>query len=619
MSFRLFSQTVCDTVHLQTIDICASPSEFKRTTFQAGKKNQNLDTGLIKVLNVQSIGDLLNYQSAVFIKNYTPGSISSASARGGSAQQTVVMWNGININHPMLGQLDFSQINSSVADNIQIEYGASSSLWGSGAVNGIIHLNNSFKQQNSANVVYRYGSFNTHQSSGKFYFNALKLKSYLNAYWNQSDNDYKINDTLKLKNASFLTRGINGGLLYQLSHNQHLQIHSWYHIGERNIPNNYFMSKYASHQLDESFRNVANYLLQNEKWKLEIKGAYLFDRINYTDSTSKIFSNSKVHTFQTEEIFYKNINTSTQFVLGHQWIFNYAITSNYNGDKQLIRNSIFSGFSSQLKKLKWNVLLRKEWANIQSNIPITGNIGAEWITHSYITLKAQASYFYRLPTLNDLYWRNSGDVHLKPESGYQYEGGFVAKFPIKDIRSEFGIEWTMFNKITNNWIIWLPGGNGQPIPANIAQVWSRGTETDNYWLIHLNSGKIKWSVHTAYILSTIEKSTIPNDASIGKQLIYTPRYNINSTLQYVMRHFSAFYQFQYVGYRFVTSDNLQWLDPYSVSNLMLSYTFDFKRLQLSLSTGVNNLFNKRYMIIAQRPMPGRNYFIQLQWQLKSKN
>ncbi len=611
------AQNIQDTIHLESIPVFATSTDVKDQTFQSGKKADSIDSLILKTLCVNSLGDVLNYQSSVFVKNYAPGSISSMSARGGNAQQTMVLWNGINIAHPMLGQSDVSQWNAGLFDAVQIEYGASSSLWGSGAINGAVQLNNTFDKQNHIQLSYRYGNFSTHQGLVKTYFNVSKIKTYVNSYWNQSDNNYIINDTLHLKNASYTNKGISGGIQLHINKHQKIQAHSWYHNGFRNLPNHYFNNLYAAQQYDETFRNVIDYLYSKNNWKVGIKLAYLFDKINYTDSVTRIFSRSSIHSFHTEEIIHKELKSHLQMMIGHQLIYNYAITNNYAKNQELVRHAVFMGISKRYKHINLNAIVRKEWTNIRTAIPFTGNIGAEYRLNSMLALKAQSSFFYRLPTLNDLYWKNSGDVHLAPEKGYHYEGGIVLKLVLTKLHSEIVSELTAFNKITNDWIIWLPGGSGQPVPANIAQVWSRGTETNSYYLLHLKKGKIKWTVNSAYILSTTEKSKINNDASIGKQLIYTPRYNINSSWQLIVKNFYTVYLFQYVGYRFISSDNLQWLNPYSVNNIITGYHFNFKKFSLNISFGINNLFNQKYMIIAQRPMLGRNYFIQVQFNTRT--
>jgi len=73
------------------------------------------------------------------------GSIATSAIRGASAGHTVVVWNGLALQSPMLGLLDLSMLPSGLVDEVSIQYGGQSTLWGSGAIGGVIHLNNQAK------------------------------------------------------------------------------------------------------------------------------------------------------------------------------------------------------------------------------------------------------------------------------------------------------------------------------------------------------------------------------------------------------------------------------------------------------------------------------------------
>lgn len=603
------AQSFSDTIQLKSVNVYPSFFQTKDNCFNAGKKIQPIDSVLKNIFSLNTLSDLLNYQTAVYIKNYAPGSIGSSSIRGGTAQQTAVLWNGININHPMLGQSDFSQINTVLFNNISIEYGASSALWGSGAMNGAIRLNNNFSDKNSSQLNYRYGSFNAHQWYGQTSSSIKKLKYYLKGNRLISLNNYWLNDSIQLKNAAYNMSDIMGGCSYRFNEHHLMNYHFWFHNNLNHIPNNYFFNTYSAVQKNKDIRNMIDYLYSKNNWKVGIKMAYLYDNLIYSDSLARINSQSKVHTLQSEENIYRTFTHRVQIFAGHQWVYNYAITNNYFNHQYISRHSVFAGWEQNIKKIKYNIILRKEWANIATSIPLTSNVGLNFNLNNHITLKSQLSTFYRLPTMNDLFWKNSGNIHLKPENGYSYEGSIILNFKYHLI--DFFSECTFFNRITDNWIMWLPGGSGQPVPSNIAQVWSRGTETNNTLTFQLNKMKIKTAVSSAYILSTITKSFIQNDASIGRQLIYTPRYNINGYIQILFKKIFIVFTHQYVGYRFISSDNLQWLNPYQISNISAGYHLNVKKINIELFGGINNVFNTQYMIVSQRPMPMRNYYIQI--------
>jgi iron complex outermembrane receptor protein len=95
--------------------------------------------------NQGSLTSLLVTNSTIYFKENGAGMVSSASFRGTTAQQTAVIWNGININSQLNGQTDFNTINPTDFTNISIRPGGGSVIYGSGAIGGSIHLNSELK------------------------------------------------------------------------------------------------------------------------------------------------------------------------------------------------------------------------------------------------------------------------------------------------------------------------------------------------------------------------------------------------------------------------------------------------------------------------------------------
>src|SRR5699024_1443898 len=109
-----------------------------------------------------------------------------------NASQTAVIWNGININSIFTGQTDFNIISPLGYDDISIRSGGGGVQYGSGAIGGSVHLNNSvsFDKPSETAVGLQYGSFETF--SGQAETTQVWKNYYLNAgvYFINSKNDY---------------------------------------------------------------------------------------------------------------------------------------------------------------------------------------------------------------------------------------------------------------------------------------------------------------------------------------------------------------------------------------------------------------------------------------------
>ena len=93
-------------------------------------------------LPVHSIDDLLRYVPGIEIQARGPmGAQSDIVLRGGTFQQVLVIVDGIRINDPLTGHFNsYIPIAPSEIDRIEILKGASSAIYGSDAVGGVIHI-----------------------------------------------------------------------------------------------------------------------------------------------------------------------------------------------------------------------------------------------------------------------------------------------------------------------------------------------------------------------------------------------------------------------------------------------------------------------------------------------
>src|SRR5690606_5715624 len=130
-------QQTLDTIALHNVVIVAP----RLSDFASGLKTQAIDSATMARYRPADLGTLLEMESPIFIKSYGLGSLATTSFRGGSANHTAVLWNGFNIGSPMNGQIDLSLVPVGIADEVSIQYGGASALWGSGAVGGSVLLN----------------------------------------------------------------------------------------------------------------------------------------------------------------------------------------------------------------------------------------------------------------------------------------------------------------------------------------------------------------------------------------------------------------------------------------------------------------------------------------------
>lgn len=612
-----------DTVlhHLNEVII----TQNKQLQLQASKKTTRIDSVVMARYNTVSLAELLSEQSTVHIKTYGNGNIATTSFRGGNANHTALLWNGLNIQNPMLGQNDLSLVSALLFDDINIEFGGGSALWGSSALGGSIQLQNKpkFNKGFQSKIQVSTGSFDTRKIASAIILSYRKLVSSTKVYYTDSENNYNYRDTTdklepnkQVTHANYQTKGLMQEISFLIPKNQKINIRAWYNYTNRNLPS-FSAPLSKKNQEDKNLKLNADWNYDKGNLLSVVRLGYLQDQLNYTDSIAQIFSRTKSNSIITESdntytIDHHKINFGINYTMYESVVPVKLETISGMPDKdtvlkhRLTKFALFAAYQTHFfkEKLSYNLAIRKEFTNL-TQIPFTGNTGLSFQATSHITLKINGGKAFRQPTLNDLYWMPGGNPNLKPESAYDIDG--TAEYQIQKNNFSFLIQGTYFNRRTKNWIMWLPSSNGYSSPVNIAEVYSRGTETKTEFAYQKNEFRIKLQATTSYVLSTTTKNINENDNSIGRQLIYTPRYAGQGNLYLHYKGCSVLFNQSYTGYRFTTNDNSSWLNPYYLSNVKVAYKYSFSHITSEFFLNINNLFNKNYMVISNTPMSLRKF------------
>src|SRR5690606_34422940 len=103
-----------DTMDLEEVAVYATVLE----KYAAGQQVISFDRKLLNDYAGRSLGDLLQQNSGLYLRQYGEGMVASVTIRGTSAGHTAVFWNGLPVNSPSLGQSDFSLIPNEAVDEV---------------------------------------------------------------------------------------------------------------------------------------------------------------------------------------------------------------------------------------------------------------------------------------------------------------------------------------------------------------------------------------------------------------------------------------------------------------------------------------------------------------------
>lgn len=633
-------------------DVIKDTAADQRNNFAAGQKKTKIEKVYKDLYETQSLANLLAQQSSVFVKSYGVNSMATLSLRGASAAQSSVLWNGVPILNPALGVADLSILRTGLFQDVSLQYGSSSALFGSGNVGGALMLDDGqagFYDQKKINLILGYGSYGQRDGSVRAMFQNAKVRIGFNSFYQKATNDFSYTDTKgqdqKLRNASLEGAGGLFTIDYNLNKKGDLKrekvyLKIWLQQYDRAIPAALFEQFSVKRQKDNSLRTLLGWERRNRRTTWYAKGAYSREYLHYQDSLVSLDNENIVQQYY-QELGWKytlqnpdKANPSGQHLLMVYAPLQYAVASgqNISSRESQFRPALVAAyrFAGLHNKLLLNAALRQEWVN-GSAAPLLPGMGGSWQVvdkesasrNSVIKLQLSANLqrTYRIPTLNELYYFPGGNINLKPEQGWSEDGGYsfvygVDRLPeptrtkvLSTHRFVFTHEVSLFNRNIRDWIYWLGGSIWTPY--NIAGVHSRGMETNNKIEVIVGQLKLHAGMNYTYVLSTTESSYLPGDGSVGKQIPYTPRYNIqgNLGLQWMNRLFLNYNQ-TYTGYRFVTTDESQYLEPYAAANIQASYSIYGTHKFVTLSALVQNVFDARYEVVNGRPMPGRNFLLQ---------
>jgi vitamin B12 transporter len=627
------SQTLDSVQTIQEVVVTAN----RLTDFSSGTKTQIIDSATINQSRSGNLADLLQNESPLFIKSYGLGSLATSSFRGGSASHTAVLWNGFNINSPMYGQFDLALIPGSFMNKVTIQYGGTSALWGSGAVGGAIHLNNDVQLGKGITIAAgtSVGSFNNYLQNLRIEISKKRWASSVKLFNNTAQNNFPFYNTALLNsnkeiqtNAQLKQYGLLTENYFQINARQKINLCFWYQFSDRNIPPIMLQTVNKSNQKDESYRITSEWQRTGDRITYLARMALFNEGLIYTDSASSIRSLSNSQTFISEAESKIRLHKDHLINIGVNNTYTRATSYNaipkpefngYKGEPSQNRFAVFASYKFNLpdNKFRSTLSVRQELIH-NAIIPFTYSWGNEYDIFKWLSAKSNISKVYRLPTFNDLYWFPGGNPKLLPESGFCEEGGLLIKLISPNAGINFSFEPTVFNRNMDNWIIWLPGAT-YPKPENIMNVWSRGMETKSELGIQLNKIKFRISVLTNYVVSTSERSTTANDASIGKQLIYVPMYSAHAKCSIEYKNFMISYMESYTGYRYTSTDNLEYLKPYMLGNIYAAYAITINSYRLNVFVHVNNLFNEQYQVLLNHAMPLINYQFGLSVQFNKPN
>ncbi len=617
--------SVYDTVRLKSVIVSAElPSGIP------GLKTRVLDTNARQMAGFFDLGEVLSSQSPVFIKSYGPGMLQTLSFRGMGASQTKVFVNGIRINSPSLGQTDLTLIPMFLISGVGLKYGNASMTEAPGGIGGAImlqaqqratapgsHIKAEIGLGSMEEVLINAG----YRWQGKRFYIGMKTSfDYSSNKFFYPDITQEGNPTRTHRNAETYLFGNLIDMGYTIGPHNWLGFNFLVTIADRKVP-----PPMTTPDLVEGLVPVqrdsmmlAQFLWKGSYEKLQTDAviSYAGTILEYDSKWNNIFSKTSTGSLQGRLKATWNVKDFVALEGNLNIAYDHARNDNYLELGEHFMASLLAGANFHISKhLEAGVFLQPvvTGSRIEPFLPLVSMAVMPGASENFI-ISANWARNINWPTLNDLYWNPGGNPGLKPEESNQGELSVVVKRkPGHDF--SWKVDASGFYGTVKNRILWRPGSSGRWSAENVDEVETYGGEIFAGIEYRVNDWQFKFSGGYQYVHAV---SKADDDETIdGRQLIYTPQHTAHwfAGAQWKMFSFGGNYSF--TGKRYITTDNSSWLPAYDIFDMYLAFDFNLKTGNVIIfQINAFNLFNKKYMSVAWRPMPGSNMLLTLKYRFR---
>jgi len=568
------------------------------------------------------ISGLIGLAPGVLIQDY--GNLSTISLRGASAEQTLVMLDGVRLNFSLNNQADLTLISTDIAQRIEVVRGGTSALYGASSIGGVINIITPPVTRLSYEASIGLGSF------GKRYAGvSLKVPGSIDysvsGSFIRADNRFRFRDSLdsvRVRTNAALTRA---SILFKsgvkLAGRQHLSFSASFCDAVRGSPGPVSFPSESARLDDNRLLLVTGYDIQ-ESDNARLSARFFHQRMyqEYHNRSEYFAANDTHQVNRTGFNLSQRLNCQSPVleadaVLGFDADYEQAKSTTVGRPARLsgavyletgIGSAGFSLGPAFRYELIQNLTVKPE-SVLSGQAAVVSSYGAFSPKLALIISRFQPLSFYlsvnrsfRNPTFNELWWPadawTRGNPKLLPEWATGWDGGAGLKL------GRVGLVRTgVFHSRVTNLIQWQPDENFVYQPVNIARATITGLEFEP----RLELGWIGLAGSCTWQVCRAETTDLP----------YRPRFSEQGTLWFAYPSDSGQIvriTFSGRGFssRWTNQENTEQLSGTMIFDAGASLRMRLKPVRAVLNLGCQNLFDRGYQTIKGYPVPGRGFYLE---------
>jgi len=605
---NLQGQMAMDTISLPEVKLVESRVKIH----SIGSNIDIIDAELLGFSNSNKLADYLSVNTSFYIKQY--GALATPTFRGTSSSHTLLLWNGVPINSIANGLSDLSILPLSTTDEVAIVHGGDGSVFGSGAMGGSIHFNSntSFTPKKEIILNREIGSFGFKSKSLSLNHTVKDLSIQLLFHDLVDQNNFEFRNITQIEHpmqtnnyGSVTSKQTKVDVAYKINNSNQIFAHYWQTESDREVPQNMTTPFSDAKQYDNNTRMLISSISRIGNLSFKIKQAYLEEDFRYTELLKNIDSKYLTKNNLTD-VDLRMHKGNYLFNIGTSLANKSVANNNYldAGQKEK-QTSLFYAVQFSNDFLHLNTVLRKEWQT-SFEVPYIPTLAFSGEINPFLSFRFKYNRNFRSPTFNDRFWAGAGangNPNLTPEDAWNKEGGFDYKSDVVEFSS------TVYSLHISDMIVWQQQDNGNWMPDNVKEVWSRGLESN----LKIKVKDLSMIANYSFTRSTSEITTDNLDISVGKQLRYVPFHKGNISFILSEGDLDFVFNQSYTGEVTTTygSKEDKRLDAFILTDIAIRS--EFKKSPISLECKVKNLLDKEYQTYQNYPNPGRELLLTLKY------
>ncbi|MCA9771186.1 MAG: TonB-dependent receptor [Myxococcales bacterium] len=599
----------------------------------------------------RTVPDLLSREAGLNVRQFGGlGQLSTVSIRGSSAEQVLILLDGVRLNSSNLGGVDLSTIPLESIERIEVTRGGGAAIYGSDAVGGVINIiTKKPSRALGGSGSFSYGSFDTLKQEASISGAAGDHELLLSQIHFQSDGDFTFSEqsfedengvpivdpanppkkNARRRNNDFTSESVLAKYVWRPSSRFHVTAVDDFFRTERGQPG--FASvedRQLLHARQEVRRNIASVAadatgLAGDALDLHLDLSHRIERIDFTDTMPSLGVGTIDTTTADQSLaarlrvgYYASLLDGSPFEMHHYLTVSGEARYDYFTDT--VRNPAQAEFP-YIDRSTFAVMLQDEvtfWRDRLSVIPSyrfdatdfgdahNGKIGLAFRPADWVTLKGNYETTFRQPNFSELFFPDQGFIRgnpdLRPEEGRAWDVGVSLQF-----RRVFA-EVVYFGSDVDNQIFFVPISPFTVAPVNTGRIDIDGVE------VSAEVVPFDWLVLSG---NFTHQRVITRET--GKQLATRPENTANGRATFRNRYGELYAEMQFIddipldsiGAVFVVR-RTQW-DVGATLNLlaMLDGTAVARHLsKFTLGVDVKNVTDDDFADARGAPLPGLSVF-----------